>query len=535
MKIEKLEKVIDLGEKLNKDTTPDKKKLEIFKLRLKKESNLDTSKKNQKSNTTNTQYPIRDIFVKDNEIIIEFNKNINAKDIKKFELNSKNIYKDVFDIEGYFPKAKETKLEMAGLEKIVVGQYKPNTFRIVLKDSKKIDSYFKIVDNTVVLKVANIQKNNNFDEAKKVELKKEDDDVSNKFIDTKFIDTKNSIRQIYTDDNNIIVKFNESFNKKMLNYAVVKQKGKYVHRFDIQGIYEHASPIKLSINNLEKITVYQKNKKQLRIDLINDSKFNLIYVVNDRSLVIKLSNLNNKIIKQEAVKTNYLSPFKNKVVVIDAGHGGKDVGAVGPKNRYEKDVVFAISKYTYDLLKQRGYKVYLTRTSDKFIKVNNRTKLANEKNADIFISIHANSIVESKAAKVEGIETFFLSPARSERAKRVAAIENSEDINSMSNSTKNAFLESLSRPRITASHKLAIDVQAGMLTQVKTKFNNVEDSGVREGPFWVLVGAQMPSILIEVGYISHPKESARLVNKDYQKLLANGIANGIESYFSKNP
>lgn len=117
----------------------------------------------------------------------------------------------------------------------------------------------------------------------------------------------------------------------------------------------------------------------------------------------------------------------------------------------------------------------------------------------------------------------------------MAAKENSVDIRKMSNSTKAAFLESLNRPRITASHKLAIDVQAGLLQSVKSSYKDVKDSGVREGPFWVLVGAQMPSILIELGYMSHPVESKRLYSTKYQKLLANGIANGIDSYFLKNP
>lgn len=431
---------------------------------------------------------------------------------------------------------------MDGLDRIIVGQYKPNTFRVVLKDSKKIDSYYRIVDsNTLILKIANIEPSKKAINKEKVlekKIIKELEKQEQKEVSNEFIDEKNSIRQITADENSITVRFNKAFSKRMLNYAVIRHKGKNVHRFDIQGVYAHAKPIKLSINNLEKITIYQKNKKQLRIDLINESKFSSMYIVNDKSLVIKLSNLsstkkNDTVSKQK--KEAVLSPYRNKVVVIDAGHGGKDAGAVGPYKRYEKDVVFAVAKNTHDLLKKRGYKVYLTRTTDRFIKVNNRTKLANNKNADIFISIHANSIGKEKANKVEGIETFFLSPARSERAKRVAAKENSSDISQMSSSTKNAFLESLSRPRITASHKLAIDIQAGMLSETRSRFKNVEDSGVREGPFWVLVGAQMPSILIEVGYISHPKESARLVNKEYQQLLANGIANGIEAYFSKNP
>ena len=105
----------------------------------------------------------------------------------------------------------------------------------------------------------------------------------------------------------------------------------------------------------------------------------------------------------------------------------------------------------------------------------------------------------------------------------------------MSDSSKSVFLESLNRPRITASHKFAIDVQAGLLQSTRSKYKDTKDSGVREGPFWVLVGAQMPSILVELGYISHPEESRRLYDSNYQQLLANGIANGIDAYFSKNP
>jgi len=104
----------------------------------------------------------------------------------------------------------------------------------------------------------------------------------------------------------------------------------------------------------------------------------------------------------------------------------------------------------------------------------------------------------------------------------------------MSSASKNAFLESLNRPRITASHKLAIDIQSGLLQSVKKKYKDVKDSGVREGPFWVLVGAQMPSVLIELGYMSHPIESKRLYSSSYQRLLANGIASGIDAYFLKN-
>ena len=194
-----------------------------------------------------------------------------------------------------------------------------------------------------------------------------------------------------------------------------------------------------------------------------------------------------------------------------------------------------VTKYVGAILKQKGYTVYLTRSDDTFIKVQDRTVLANEKNADLFISIHTNAVPKEKANQIDGIETFFLSPTRNERAKRVAALENKSDIREMSDSSKDVFLESLNRSRITASHKFAIDVQSGILQSVKSKYKDINDSGVKEGPFWVLVGAQMPSILVELGYITHPIESKRLYEPAYQQLLASGIANGVDSYFAKNP
>ena len=280
-----------------------------------------------------------------------------------------------------------------------------------------------------------------------------------------------------------------------------------------------------------------QDKDSTKIKIVNQTAPKITYAISKKELIISIItplNTNNKI---NSTTINTSAPVKsiNKTIVIDAGHGGEDVGAVGPNKEYEKVINLNVAKYLYTILKQRGYKVYITRNDDHFIPVKERTILANEKNADLFISVHTNSVPKEKANEITGIETFFLSPARSERAKRVAAMENKTDVEDMNSSTKDAFLESLNRPRITASHKLAIDVQAGLLQSVKSKFSDISDSGVREGPFWVLVGAQMPSILVEVGYISHPKESKRLYTKDYQQLLANGIANGVDSYFSKNP
>lgn len=348
------------------------------------------------------------------------------------------------------------------------------------------------------------------------------------------IDTQNSIRSITSIDNKIIVKFNKNYTKNDIKLKSFMNNKNYESVFDIKGQYKYINPTKLNIDEIDKIIATQNSSDSIRIRLINNSNFKVNYSLNDKELIITTTDLANNSNTQNTTTT---TPKKaiNKTIVIDAGHGGDDVGAVGPNKRYEKVVNLNVSKYLASILKQRGYKVYLTRDKDKFIKVMDRTILANEKNADLFLSIHTNAVPKEKANQISGIETFFLSPARSERAKRVAALENKSDIREMSASSKDVFLESLNRPRITASHKFAIDVQAGLLQAARTKYKDTKDSGVREGPFWVLVGAQMPSILIELGYISHPEESRRLYEKSYQELLANGIANGIDSYFSKNP
>lgn len=176
----------------------------------------------------------------------------------------------------------------------------------------------------------------------------------------------------------------------------------------------------------------------------------------------------------------------------------------------------------------------MTRSRDKFKKLRWRTKFANRKKADLFISIHANAVGRKSASKVQGIECYFLSPTRSSRAKRVAAKENSSDLSNVGYFGKETFLNTLNSHNIIASNKLAIDLQRGMLASLRKKYKGVKDAGVREGPFWVLVGAQMPSVLIEVGFITHPKEARRLVDKRYQQTMAEGMANGVERYFINN-
>ncbi|WRD42205.1 N-acetylmuramoyl-L-alanine amidase [Helicobacter pylori] len=225
---------------------------------------------------------------------------------------------------------------------------------------------------------------------------------------------------------------------------------------------------------------------------------------------------------------------KHKKIVLDAGHGGKDCGAMSANLVCEKDIVLEVVKFLYKELKKRGYSVLLTRDKDIYIDLVARTELANRKSADLFISVHANSIPKHSTSNAHGIETYFLSTARSERARKVAEQENKDDVNLMDYFSKSLLLNSLNTQRLIVSNKLAIDVQYGMLQSIRKNYPDVVDGGVREGPFWVLAGALMPSILIEIGYNSHAIESKRIQSKPYQKILAKGIADGIDSFFSKN-
>lgn len=225
--------------------------------------------------------------------------------------------------------------------------------------------------------------------------------------------------------------------------------------------------------------------------------------------------------------------IRKKVIVIDAGHGGKDVGAICCGNRQEKKVVLYVALRLEKILKKKGYIVYMTRDDDTFVKLPKRTKFANKKMADIFVSIHANAAPNRDVWNIfKGLEVYYLSPAKTERAKKAAQKENAVMLKGKDFYTKNAYLSLISREKIVESHKLALDVSNNIFSTIETSFGSVANSGVKTANFWVLVGAQMPAILVETGYITHPTEGKNLMNNYYRKLLAKGIADGIDRYLT---
>jgi N-acetylmuramoyl-L-alanine amidase len=216
-------------------------------------------------------------------------------------------------------------------------------------------------------------------------------------------------------------------------------------------------------------------------------------------------------------------------VVIDPGHGGKDYGAPGYlRGVHEKKVTLQIARRLAKKIKtELGLQVILTRNSDRFLTLEERTAFANTKSADLFISIHTNA---SRDRRAYGLETYFLNLATDEEAIRVAAMENATSTKNISDLQKILF-DLMQNAKINESSRLASFVQTAMVGHLRTKrYTRVKSKGVKQAPFYVLLGAQMPSILIETGFISNPRECKRLVSTKFQDRLAEGIIQGIRNY-----
>ena len=345
------------------------------------------------------------------------------------------------------------------------------------------------------------------------------------------VQSSHKLKAVTWEEDRLVLKFDKMLKNNQINYFTLhdNKKKQYRYIFDI-----HASMLTRSQNlkkeGIDRIKLAQYNPTTLRLVIEHHHQISVRFKKGVSELVINITNPQTKV-KATPLPAISHQKHREKVIVIDAGHGGKDPGAVGYKGYREKIVVQQIAQKLKKILQTRGYKVYLTREKDIFVKLSSRTKFANAKNADVFISIHANAIGGKNASKVHGIETYFLSTSRSARAKKVAELENSADLSDMNFYGKQSFLNTLNSHNIVASNKLAIDLQQGMLSSLSKSYKNVKDMGVREGPFWVLVGAQMPSVLIEVGFITHPTEARRLVQSKYQQSLAQGLADGVERYF----
>ena len=216
-----------------------------------------------------------------------------------------------------------------------------------------------------------------------------------------------------------------------------------------------------------------------------------------------------------------------KKIVVDPGHGGKDPGCMdGSKKIREKDIVLSLANILVKELKAKiGCEVELTRSSDVFLPLERRTAIANMQKADLFISLHVNA---HKDKRVNGIETYFLNMATDESAVLVAARENATTEKNLSD-LQSILNDLMLNTKIKESSRLAHEVQRGMINSVGQKYS-MKSLGVKQAPFYVFIGAGMPAVLIEIGFITNQAEMKKITTAEYQQNLSAGITKGIMEY-----
>jgi len=216
-------------------------------------------------------------------------------------------------------------------------------------------------------------------------------------------------------------------------------------------------------------------------------------------------------------------------IVIDPGHGGHDTGTIGPHGLEEKDLVLEVGRRLGKLLQARlGADVVYTRSDDTFIPLETRTTIANQEQADLFVSIHANSSHDPDA---RGVETYYLNFTSSPEALDVAARENAasdKSIHELQDLVKKIAL----KEKVEESREFAADVQRSLHSGLASKNPGLRNRGVKKAPFVVLIGANMPSILAEISFVSNPGDEKRLRTAEYRQRIAESLYRGIAKYVS---
>ena len=294
------------------------------------------------------------------------------------------------------------------------------------------------------------------------------------------------------------------------------------------------------VDNISKVAEIRYGKYSVKImpdsniSLINGSvrRFSPEATVKNNELYIPLSlagYIEKEIFKYE--RRAVIPTVKGvtiKRIVIDPGHGGKDPGAVGRNGLREKDVVLDIAKRLKDeLRKKENFDIVMTRTNDEFISLHRRSEIANQANADLFISVHANA---SRSRNVKGFEVYYLSNATDDTARAIAAVENqalSFENNSYNNENPTVWDMKLQEFRNESKELAAI-----ICNKASSRLC-VENRGIKSARFYVLKGARMPSVLIEVGFISNKEEESNLLSSSYRQQVAQAIAEGVLMYKKK--
>ena len=357
-------------------------------------------------------------------------------------------------------------------------------------------------------------------------------------------------------NNNQTLKFFE--NNVLLGEIKTIQNNQF---FSVNDLAKITNSKKFINDQTEKIIFYVDNKKikvtnDIAFILIEDSLYQLsskvIKIKNDYYLPIdSFFNIINNLSKDFSAAltsqrisfstkkitvtpnkkvdlSNEKQKWEFKTIVIDAGHGGKDPGAVGYRGTKEKDIALDVAKrLEKKLSKNLNVKIVMTRDEDIFLRLSERTKIANENNGSLFISIHTNAAEDRRAS---GFETFLIGPNKNEAAVRVAARENAvlelEGISGQKLTNEDLIKATIAQSAFASkSEQFASMVQGEIKKRVQSK-----DRGVKQAGFYVLMGASMPNVLVELGFISNPSEEKKLRSPQYRDQLATAIYRAVEQY-----
>ncbi|MFB0508440.1 MAG: N-acetylmuramoyl-L-alanine amidase [Thermodesulfobacteriota bacterium] len=270
----------------------------------------------------------------------------------------------------------------------------------------------------------------------------------------------------------------------------------------------------------------------LDIESIKDYK---VFPLNDPFRIVidifGVSSSEGKALAAIEEKQPVLQPSQPSIerIVIDPGHGGRDPGAIGPSGLMEKDVVLEIAKVLRKQLEKRGYEISLTRETDIYLPLEERTAIANTKKADLFVSVHANA---SRKRGARGIETYILNFPSDEEAMELAARENAISTKRLTD-LQIILYDLMLNAKVNESGRLAHHVQQSLNTSLNHRESSHRDRGVKQAPFYVLMGARMPAILAEVSFISNRREERRLKSRRHLDKIAAAIAEGLNGYIEE--
>jgi N-acetylmuramoyl-L-alanine amidase len=284
----------------------------------------------------------------------------------------------------------------------------------------------------------------------------------------------------------------------------------------------------VSTEYLKQVSISQKTVSTVRVaanvDFSRVDVYRIYHLFDPFRIVIDISPKMGPAAPRTMVRSLGLGV---RTIVLDPGHGGTDPGCLGKSGSREKDIVLDVAHALRKMLVEKGgLDVVLTRESDIFVPLENRTVIANQKRADLFVSIHANA---TRNRKRTGIEAFYLNFSPDPAVNETAARENATSAKNISE-MKDIIQAIVRNSKIQESKELAEKIHGGLLRSISVKYGPMNSLGVKGGPFWVLIGGEMPSMLVEISHLSNAQEEARLRSPAYRAVIVQGIYDGIMNY-----